>query len=437
MDFGVCLPAKPDRCARQAQLAESLGFSHIWIPDTQLMAGDVYVCLAVIAASTRRIKLGTGVAIAGTRIAPVTACALGSLNQIAPGRVVCGIGTGNSARRAMGLPPYKLRELRDHVRVVRGLLTGGDVEYRESEASRTIRFFHQSANFVNVHDRIPIYVAANQPRAMELAGEIGDGFITSRSNTVEGWDDCWKRVRLSAERHGRKPAELYTTILSTASLMRPGETYDSPRIRAEVGPWATVALHSLYEGVTSIEQAPPPLRPIFAEYKSYMDDRMRGNDRYYLTLHDGHGLYIRPGEERFVTSELVRHTTMTASPEELHERVRSLAKAGVKQIAFIPTPVNTRTSCENLVRRSLRVHRRDGGQNQVNRSVFEDTDWAVCRTGELKCPNEIVISSLRDDGLDPVLELWHAAGATAPNVSDSVERLTRLIREPAALPLGG
>jgi alkanesulfonate monooxygenase SsuD/methylene tetrahydromethanopterin reductase-like flavin-dependent oxidoreductase (luciferase family) len=106
----------------------------------------------------------------------VTACALGSLNQIAPGRLVCGIGTGNSARRAMRLAPYTLRELREHVNVVRGLLSGGDVEYREGDARRTIRFFHQSMQSVNLREPIPIYVAANQPRAMDLAGEIGDGF---------------------------------------------------------------------------------------------------------------------------------------------------------------------------------------------------------------------------------------------------------------------
>jgi alkanesulfonate monooxygenase SsuD/methylene tetrahydromethanopterin reductase-like flavin-dependent oxidoreductase (luciferase family) len=120
--------------------------------------------------------------------------------------------------------------------------------------------------------------------------------------------------------------------------MRPAETYDSQRLKAAVGPWATVALHSLYEGVTSIEQAPALLRPIFAEYKAYVDERMRGDEHYYLTLHDGHGFYVRPGEERFVTGELVRHTTMTGPPEELRERVRNLAEAGVKQIAFIPTP---------------------------------------------------------------------------------------------------
>jgi len=329
MDFGICVMPKPDICAREAQLAEELGFSHIWVADTQLMAGDVFVCLALIAAATRRVKLGTGVAIAGTRIAPVTACAFGSLNQVAPGRVVCGIGTGNSARRAMGLPPYTLRELREHVVVVRGLLAGGEVEYREGSLRRTVRFFHQPMGFVNLHDRVPIYVAANQPKAMELAGEIGDGFITSRTNTAEGWRDAWQRVRSSAD--------LYTMLLTTAALMRPGESYDSPRIRTAAGAWITVALHSLYEGVTSIEQAPVPLRPIFKEYKAFMDDRMRGDERYYLTLHDGHGLYVRPGEERFITAELIRHTTMTSPPEELCERIRELERAGVKQVAFIPT----------------------------------------------------------------------------------------------------
>jgi 5,10-methylenetetrahydromethanopterin reductase len=337
MDFGICIMPKPDTCAREAQLAEALGFTHIWVADTQLMAADAFVCLAMIAAATRRAKLGTGVAIAGTRIAPVTACALGSLNQVAPGRVICGIGTGNSARRAMGMPPYTLRELREHVNVVRGLLAGGEVEYHEGSLRRSIRFFHQQMAFVNLHDHVPIYVAANQPRAMELAGEIGDGFITSRMNTVEGWGDAWQRVRSGAESHGRNPADLYTMLLTAAALMRPGESYDSPRIRTAAGAWTTVALHSLYEGVTSIEQAPAPLRPIFKEYKAYMDDRTRGDERYYLTLHDGHGLYLRAGEERFVTAELIRHTTMTSPPEELCERIRALERAGLKQIAFIPT----------------------------------------------------------------------------------------------------
>jgi hypothetical protein len=54
-----------------------------------------------------------------------------------------------------------------------------------------------------------------------------------------------------------------------------------------------------------------------------------------LKLHDGHGLYLRPDEERFATPELMRHTTMTSRPEELLERLRALNAGGVKQVAFI------------------------------------------------------------------------------------------------------
>ena len=94
----------------------------------------------VAALATKRIVLGTGVAIAGTRIAPVTACAIASVGALARGRVVLGLGTGNSARRAMGMPPYRVTQLRESVRVVRGLLGGGEVDYREGELNLDLFF---------------------------------------------------------------------------------------------------------------------------------------------------------------------------------------------------------------------------------------------------------------------------------------------------------
>jgi len=303
-----------------------------------MMAGDVYVCLGLIAQQTKRVKLGTGVAVAGTRIAPVTAHSIATINQLAPGRVILGIGTGNSAWRAMGLPPRSLRELREHVRVVRGLLQGKEVDYQDGAAQRMIRFFHQDQGFINTRDAVPIHIAANAPKAMELAGEIGDGFITSRTNSLEGWRDAWTRVCRGAEQAGRDPASLYTTLLTTACLLRPGESYDSPRVKAQAGPWAMVALHALYERVQNPAATPEPIRPLFTEYQAFIERQQLAKDRYYLELHDGHGLYLRPEEERFVTPAVVRATTMTATPEELIERLHALAAAGIKQVAFLATP---------------------------------------------------------------------------------------------------
>src|SRR5215831_3941711 len=169
MDFGVCVLSKPDLCVPQARLAEEYGFTHVWVSDTQMMAGDPYLCLGLIAQQTKRVKLGTGVAVVGTRIAPVTANSIATLNQLAPGRIILGIGAGNSAWRAMGLPPRSLRELREHIRIIRGLLRGQEVEYQHEEERRTVRFFHQEHGFMNTRDAVAIHVAANAPKAMELA----------------------------------------------------------------------------------------------------------------------------------------------------------------------------------------------------------------------------------------------------------------------------
>src|SRR5690242_2864891 len=219
MDFGLLMMPDAGAAATQARLAEAHGFSHYWVADSELMAADPYVALAAAALATSRLILGTGVAIAGTRIAPVTACAIASVGALAPGRVVLGLGTGNSARRAMGMPPYRVSQLREHVRVVRALLGGGEVDYHEGEMSRSIRLFHRQFQLVNTRDRIPIYMAGNAPRAIELAGEMGDGFITSRTNTIEGWRETWARARASAERAGRNSGELYTMLLTAACLL--------------------------------------------------------------------------------------------------------------------------------------------------------------------------------------------------------------------------
>lgn len=337
MDFGVCVLAKPNQCAHDAKVAEDYGFTHVWVSDTQMMAGDPYICLGLIAQQTRRVKLCTGVSVAGTRIPPVIANSIATLNQMAPGRVILGIGTGNSAWRAMGMAPRSLRTLREDVRVIRGLVHGEEVEFQHGKEQRAIKFFHQGQNFTNTRDPVPIHVAANAPQAMVLAGEIGDGFITSRTNSLDGWNATWGQVRHGAEKAGKDPAALYTTVLTTACLLRPGEGYDSPRVRHQAGPWAMLAMHALYERVQNPTAAPEAIRPIFPQYQAYIDQqKQRLGERYYLTLHDGHGLYLQPEEAHFVTPEVVRATTMTATPEELRERLRALENAGVKQVAFIP-----------------------------------------------------------------------------------------------------
>ncbi len=337
MDFGVLVFPKPDCCVDHAKLAEAKGFTHVWVEDSPMMAGDVYLCLGLMAQHTSRVTLGTGVAVVGTRSAPVTGHAIATVNQLAPGRVILGLGTGNSARRAMGLPPCSLHELREYIATLRGLLGNQEVAYQEGAETRRIKFFHQDYAFINTREPIPIYVAANAPRAMGLAGELGDGWLTSRTNTVEGFEAAWRQVKTGIEQAGKNPDRIDRVLFTTACLLGPDEGLDSERVRAQAGPWATVALHSLYETLKEPEAAPAPLRSVFAQYQAFMERRLQDKDEYYFDLHDGHCLYVREEEAQFVTPEVVRATTLTAQPEALLERLHSLERAGVRQVTFIPT----------------------------------------------------------------------------------------------------
>src|SRR5580700_2420057 len=98
MDFGIALPAAADSW-KMVQRAEELGFSHAWFYDTQMLSADCFIAMGAAAVNTRRIRLGTGVLVPSNRIAPVAANALATLNQLAPGRIDFGVGTGFTARR--------------------------------------------------------------------------------------------------------------------------------------------------------------------------------------------------------------------------------------------------------------------------------------------------------------------------------------------------
>src|SRR2546428_8094439 len=110
MDFGIALAPGVDAW-QTVERAEPLGFAHAWFYDTAMLCRDVFVAMALAAARTSKIVLGTGVLVPSNRIAPVAANALASLNRLAPGRVVFGVSTGFTARNTTGLGPIKRTEL--------------------------------------------------------------------------------------------------------------------------------------------------------------------------------------------------------------------------------------------------------------------------------------------------------------------------------------
>jgi 5,10-methylenetetrahydromethanopterin reductase len=121
VEYGIAVASNVDAW-KTVKRAEELGFTHAWFYDSQLLSPDIFVYMALAAEHTSMIKLGTSVIVLSNRIAPSCAAALATLNQLAPGRMVFGVGTGFTARNTMGLGPMKLSAMREYIRIVYGLL---------------------------------------------------------------------------------------------------------------------------------------------------------------------------------------------------------------------------------------------------------------------------------------------------------------------------
>lgn len=331
MEFGISYPARPDAW-KDLAIAEDHGFTHAWFYDSQMIYSDVYACMALAAEHTKTIKLATGVAIPSNRIAPVTAHSIATINLLAPGRAILGIGTGFTGRNTMGLPPVPLGMLREYVQMCRALLRGEEVLYREGTRERWIKFLHQDHGYINLKDPIPIYLAANGPKALELTGELADGWLTPLSDPAS-FKKNLALVGKGATKAGRAIANFPTVILSTGCVLRPGESITSPRVIARVGPLAIVALHALWERSAVAADLPASLQHLYDRYNTeYVAKLKTPADRRYLEVHEGHLIYLKTGEERYVDETLIRGFSVTGTGEEIISQLKALEAVGLKQI---------------------------------------------------------------------------------------------------------
>lgn len=336
MDFGTLIFTKPQRAIPDTQRAESRGFTHAWFPDSHMIWGDAYVCMAFGAANTKQIKLATGISVAANRIPPVTVHSIATVNELAPGRVMLGYGTGHTGRRVMGLPPVRLERFREEVRVIHDLLKNGEAIYNTEGLSRKIRYLHRDLDFIDLDHQIPLYIAGNGPKALAIAGEFGDGIITSGALTPERLETVFRHSGNGAAAAGRKlDGKLPCVSLAHLCVLRPGETLESPRIQQMVGPWVITCLHAIAAGYAKPRSLPPTARAIYDEYARYVDNLGAPGERY-LDLHVGHCTFVPERERKFVTPETIAATTLVAPREAIIEQLRELERGGLTQLVLSP-----------------------------------------------------------------------------------------------------
>jgi 5,10-methylenetetrahydromethanopterin reductase len=181
LSYGVGrFPTEPlPEMIRLARLSEALGFRHLWIGDSHLIWRKANINLAAMALHTSRVTLGTAVTNPVTRHPAVTASAVATLDEAAPGRVILGIGLGGSAVETMGMKPSRLAAFEKTVHRMRALLAGEEVAFERG----SLHLKHPPPR------QIPIYVAASGPKMLELAGRIAEGVVLLSVSSGRGGDD--------------------------------------------------------------------------------------------------------------------------------------------------------------------------------------------------------------------------------------------------------
>jgi alkanesulfonate monooxygenase SsuD/methylene tetrahydromethanopterin reductase-like flavin-dependent oxidoreductase (luciferase family) len=182
------------------QTAEQAGYDGLFVPESS--GREAFSTLAGLSRHTEALLLGTGIVTIVARRLSTTAMAAATLHEISGGRLILGLGTGP-------VDPGALVRLREFVTLLRSTLAGEEVE--TPEGGRFRLSFHPG------HRPVPIWVAALNPRAMRLGGEVADGVLLNWC-PPERVAFARERIREGAEAAGRDPASVTLAVYVRACV---------------------------------------------------------------------------------------------------------------------------------------------------------------------------------------------------------------------------
>jgi 5,10-methylenetetrahydromethanopterin reductase len=296
---------------RHIELAEQLGYKTAWVYDTPALQVDVWMTLALAAVRTSTIVLGPGVLIPSLRHPMVTAAAIAHLvSLVGEERVVVGVGTGFTGRRAMGQKPLRWADMPGNVGTIQQLLHGETVMI-DGQATKMLHALGQApARPISVR----WVLGVNGPKGIETAGGLGLGVFTSRP------------------RPGASYANVPSvTLLGFGTVVRDGETIESPRVLETAGPTAAVAYHALIEQ-NDDRLATFPNAARFVELINAVPEDIR-----HLAIHEGHLTVMNDIDRKYMTAAAAASLTpLTGTVEQVRANVEAMIDTGLTEIAFQP-----------------------------------------------------------------------------------------------------
>jgi 5,10-methylenetetrahydromethanopterin reductase len=289
----------PAEVVKYARQAEALGYTTFWIADSQLLMREAYVLMAVCAAQTSKIVLGTGVTNPMTRHPSVIAGAFATLDEMAPGRFIIGLAPGDSALRTIGQKPPPLRFVENSVVLIRRLLAGDTVRMEGTEAR------------LKAPRPVPIYLAATGPKMLRLTGRVADGVLLGFLTDTVQMGPAMAEIQAGAAETGRSLQEFRKVGWIPCTISPDGrQAVDDAKIH--------VARHVLHKFPAALGVEPAVVERIRAVY-DYSAHMVPGAHHAHL-----------------VPDEWVERFALAGTPADVLRQTRTLLETGLDHLTIVP-----------------------------------------------------------------------------------------------------
>jgi 5,10-methylenetetrahydromethanopterin reductase len=302
-EFGVGLfPTEPlQKMIHLAKVTEESGYTHIWVGDSHLIWREAYINMAAMALNTTKVKLGTGVTNPLTRHPSVVASGYATLEEYAPGRMIVGIGLGDSSVETMGMKPAKLSYFEKTIEQMRELLAGKEVQLETGK----IHLLHPCKS------KVPIYIAASGPKMLELSGRIADGIVVLVGVADEYIAHAQEKIGAGARAAGRKLQDINLVLWVPCAVSDKAPAKDA--VKAHV---ARVVAH--------------PLPYVLDPQEQKVLEEIRRTYDYY------HHMDQEANHAEVIPDWLVEKFAIAGTVEECRAQIERIKKTGIQQIAIIP-----------------------------------------------------------------------------------------------------
>ena len=307
--FGVTvLPDPPyTRLVEVLQQGERLGFEYGWTYDSHILWQESYALLAIAGTQTESLKLGHCVTNPGIRDPTITASWYATMHDITNGRMVMGIGRGDSSRRVVGLKPVKVDEFERRLRMIKDLMNGRPVEWNGKELE--LKWVRKEL------PEIPMHVAGYGPRALGVAGRVGDGVIIQLADPqIIRW--IMETARKAAEEEGRDPDALQCIVCAPSHV-----SADLADAREQVRWFPAMVSNHVMDLIERYGENSDEIPTALTEY-------VKARKFYDYKEHSRVG--ARHGE--FVTDEICDRFCVLGTPDQITEKLRELESIGVDQL---------------------------------------------------------------------------------------------------------